>query len=285
MTNAYVTLDTLKGTGALNIVGTAYDERLRSLIEHVSRQEDRVTNRAFFSKTETKTFDGDGSTELLVPDLIAITTLKEDSNNDGTLNTTWAAADFLLEPHNAAPTADGDWSRPYTSLRVSPFSTGNQDVFLRGIKNYEIIGTWGFRSITGTIGFNGTLADASDTSMLTTGTALEVGQTVVIESEQVYVTAFVPSAGTGTATVERRVNGSTGTAHDNKALSIVKYPGEVEEACFIMVARLWKRKDSAFSSEIGFPETGQMVVFRGGLDPDVKDLLGPYTKPALGLGI
>lgn len=286
MTNAYVTVDTIKGSSGLNItVGTVHDDRLLRLAENLSRKIDRETNRFFYSKTETKTFDGDGEKTLFVPDLIAVTTLKEDSNNDGTFDTTWAVADFLLEPHNAAPTADTDESRPYTDIRVNPRTNGSQDAFLNGVKNYEIIGTWGYRAVTEDSGENGTLSDGTGTSLTTNGTTIEIGQTLLIESEQVYVTDYSEAGGTRIATVERGVNGSTGTAHTDEDLNIVRYPGEIEEACFIMVARLWKRKDSGFASEIGFPEAGQMIAFRGGFDPDVKELLSGYVKPAVGVGI
>ena len=274
MANAYISLDTLKGTGALNISGTAYDTRLLAVAENISRQVDRYCNRNIFPYTEAKVFSGDGGAELFVPDLVRVTALEEDSNADGTLDTTWAAADYVLEPANANPTAD--WGRPYTRIAVNTRSNGTQDVFLKDQRNYTVTGTWGYRHVTKDSGRNGTLTTGTVTSLVLDGSALAlgVGDTVLVESEWCYVTA---NAGTA-ATVERAKNGSTGTIHTNADVLIIQYPGPVTEAVFIQAARLWKRKDSGFVSEMGLPETGQITVWRGGLDSDVKELLAPFRK-------
>ena len=280
MPNAYVSVDTLKGTGALNISGTAYDGRLLAISEAVSRQVDRYANREFFPKTEVKVFDGNGKNELFIPDLVAVGTLKEDTNLDGTFETGWATTDYDLEPANASPTAD--WGGPYRRLVVNLKSNGSQDVFLKERRNYQLTGTWGYRQVTKDSARNGTLADGTTGTLTLDGSAsaLEVGQTVQIESEWCYVTAIAGTA----ATVERAKNGSTGTAHTGKDVLIVQYPGPVSEAVLIQVARLWKRKDSGFATEIGMPETGQITVFRG-LDSDVKELLSPFRKiPVAGFG-
>ena len=279
--NSYVTLDTLKGTGALNIAGTAYDTRLLSLIENVSRQVDRECNRFFFFEIGTRFFDGDGGTELFIPDLIAIDTLKEDTNNDGTLETSLAAADYILEPYNARPTNQN--GRPYTRIRVSPKTGGTQDVFQKDIKNYEISGTWGFRQVTKNSTQNGTLADGTTGTLVFDGGTIniEVGQTLLIDSEQLYIKSKSGTSGQ----VDRAQNGSTGTAHTNSDVMIIQYPGEIAEATFIQTSRLWKRKDSGFADQLGFPETGQLTVFQGPLDKDMINLIAPYKKLPLGIGI
>ena len=302
MANAYLSLDVLKGTGALNVTGTVFDTRLRQLSERVSREADRYANRAFFWSIGTLYFDGGsekaevpsrtnttsyivgGAMFLQVPDLVAVTSLKEDTNLDGTYETTWAATDYHLWPYNAQPTKE--WGRPYTRLMVNTRSDGTQDVFLGGQKNYQVVGTWGWWQLSGTSGRNGTLTDGVVTSLVfdgTVGGTIEAGHTVLIDNELVYVTVGTASAGTS-VTVERAVNNTTGTAHTNKAANLVQYPGPVCEAVFIQVARLWKRKDSGFATEIGMPETGQLQVFRG-LDSDVKRLLDPYRKLPVGIGI
>jgi len=342
--NAYITVDSLKGTACLNIMGTAYDTELRLIAESVSRQIDTYCNRKFYTYTGTLTFDGDGSTELFVPELVSITSLKEDSNSDGTFDTTWASKDYILQPQNAQPTAE--WGRPYTRIQVS-FKTGaTQDVFLRDQQNYQVVGTFGFRHVTtnsqwvcsvsnatavdmtvrnwiwGDLNNNGTW-DSDDVTLLadylSSGTfgsstlstsdfiiradvnqdgtitvtdgqallklimygnhtsAIEIGQTLLIGTEQVYVTA---TAGTA-MTVRRGLNGSTGTAYTNAQMLIIKYPETIREAAKIQTARLWHRKDSAYSNIVGMPETGQLVVSTG-LDNDVKQLLTTYKKPAMG---
>ena len=278
MALTYVTVDTLKGTGALNIAGTSYDARLRVLGEAISRQIDRFCNRSFPPLTETRTFDGDNAKELLLPDVISVTTLKEDTNEDGTFETTWAAADYIKYPLNAQPTAD--WGGPFTSLRVSPKTGGTQDEFLAGIQMYEIAGTWGYRYVTREIGLTGTMANGTTGTLTLSGRAdgtLEVGHLLAIGTEWLYVTAWDGTA----ATVRRAQNGSTGTAQTGATIKIVEYPNEIVEAALIQVARLWKRKDSAFAGDVGMTEAGQMVTELRGLDRDVRELLSPFRRFAI----
>jgi hypothetical protein len=283
MANSYIDLQTLKGEGGFDLAtGTAYNIRLRSLAEHVSEQIDRWCNRHFYYRVQTRTFDGDGSTSLLVPDLISVSSIKEDSNEDGTFDTTWSSTDYILYPQNVDPTSTGGFSRPYNQLQVSQKSNGTQDFFEKGQANYQIEGTWGFQKISYDSGLNGTLANATATSLVLSGAVtgtIEPGHTCLIEDELVYVTN---TAGTA-ATVVRGINGSTAAAHANQDVNVITYPGPVIEAVFTQVGRIWRRKDSAFGGSVGFPETGQFGPWIGGLDPDVKTLIGPYRKPAVGM--
>ena len=87
---------------------------------------------------------------------------------------------------------------------------------------------------------------------------------------------YITAIATNTLTVVRAVNGTTAATHVTaKAISVYEYPSAISEACLMMAARLWKRKDSSFATIIGVPEVGTMNIFRG-LDLDVKLLLEPY---------
>lgn len=55
-------------------------------------------------------------------------------------------------------------------------------------------------------------------------------------------------------------------------------PGPVKEACLLLTARLFKRKDAIFGA-LGSIETGMIRI--ANLDPDVQTLLAPYRKLAL----
>ena len=48
MSNAYISLSTLKGSAGLDIAGSAYDTRLVALLENVSREIDRYCERYFY---------------------------------------------------------------------------------------------------------------------------------------------------------------------------------------------------------------------------------------------
>ena len=116
MTTAYADLDTLKSTAVLNLTGSAFDSRLLALLEDVSRWIDAHCNRHFYVLTASRRFDGDGGTQLGIPDLISVTTLASDEDQDRVFETTWSSSDYLLYPLNAEP--QQPWGRPYSRLLV-----------------------------------------------------------------------------------------------------------------------------------------------------------------------
>lgn len=274
MPNSYVGLGTLKGTGALNFAGTVFDARLLNVAEAVSRQIDAYCHRIFYVLIENRDFDvhPTATGTLWVGDLVAVGTVLEDTNEDGTFETGWAATDYILYPLNAQPTSI--WGRPFNRLVVNPKSDGTQDEFLPGKAMYRITGTWGYREDLVNSGElpSGTWGAATATTTLTLSatTTLDVGQTIKVDSEYMYVT------GTGATSiiVQRAVNGSTATAHTG-TVNILRFPQEITEACLIQTSRLWKRRDSGFSTQVGMEEIGQTNIAIG-LDRDVKQLLSRY---------
>ena len=285
MTNAYVSLDTLKSSGVLNITGTTDDARLRQLVEAVSRVVDRYCNRHFYALRMTRKFDGDGGLSLLVPDLISIDAsgLTTDDNKDRTFETTWAASDYLLLSSNADPTtAANPESRPYTMIEVD-VDSGTKSEFPTGRQTVQIAGQWGWwRHLRRASETADAIADAVTTSVTVSARSdVEAGHTILIDSEQLYAQSYAAN----TLTVVRGVNGTTAASHGAGAsIDIYEYPGPVVEVTIMHASRLWRRKDSAFSNATGLPETGQSRV-SDRLDPDVALLLGQYRKVPLGVGI
>ena len=282
MNNSYVSLDTLKSSGVLNITGAGDDGRLRGLAESVSRIVDRYANRHFYSLSATRKFDGAGSLALLVPDLISVDTsgLKTDDDKDRTFETTWATTDYLLLPSNADPaTANNPQSRPYSRIEVD-VDAGTKSEFAAGREMVQVAAQWGWwQHLRRASETANAVADATTTSVtVSSRTDVEAGHTILIDSEQMYVQSYA----TNTLTVVRGVNGTTAASHDaGSAIDIYDYPGPIIEATIMQTARLWRRKDSAFA---GFPESGQTRVFDR-LDPEVMLLLGHYRKLALGVGV
>ena len=75
------------------------------------------------------------------------------------------------------------------------------------------------------------------------GTKLAIGQTILIDSEQLYITGIA----TNNITVTRGVNGTTAASHSNSTdIYIYRYPDAVTQVCLMQTARLWKRKDVLF---------------------------------------
>ena len=285
MTNAYVTLDTIKSSGVLNISGTGDDTRLLALIEAVSRVIDRYCGRHFYSMKTAKRFDGDGGVSLLVPDLISIDAggLKTDDNKDRSFETTWATTDYLLLPSNADPTnSDNPEARPFSKIEVDR-DAGTKAFFRTGRELVQITGEWGYRRhLERASETANAIADATTASIAVSArTDAEAGHTLLIDSEQLYVKSYTGN----TLTVARGVNGSTAASHGGGAvIDIYRHPGPIVEAAIMQTARLWRRKDSAFSNVAGFPETGQTRIAQG-IDADVAMLLGQYRKLPVGVSI
>jgi hypothetical protein len=247
--------------------GAGDDDELFQLLLSVSDWVDHYCNRHFYPRTDTLVFDGRGTVQLLVPDLISITSLKEDGNADLTFNETWATSDYWSQPNNAAPTQH--WGGPYTALKAR--AEGDKaDGFVTGEQNFQIIGVWGYGQYSEDSG-----TDLDDASMDTTkttvavddGTQFEIGQTALIGTEQMLVTGI----SSNNLTVTRALNGSTAAAHaDNSDINILRWPASVERAALVQTARIWTR---SADFEPFFVDSD--------LDTDVRLLLEPYRKTAV----
>jgi len=277
MTSAYADLDTLKSPAVLNLTGNAFDSRLLALLEDVSRWIDTHCNRHFYVLTASRRFDGTGGTQLRIPDLVSLTTLSSDEDQDRVFETTWSSSDYLLYPLNAEP--QQPWGRPYSRLLVD-VAAGSRAAFPSGPSTVEIAGRWGFREETQDSGADineGATFSASDTLLtVTDGTRFAAGQTVLIDTEQLYITAISGND----LTLSRGVNGTAAATHVNGAdIAIFRYPGPVVEACLLRTSRLWRSRDPA---EAG-GNTGRTGLT--GIDPDVQRLLSSYRRAPLGLGV
>ena len=104
----YGDLTKVKDDSALKdpAAGSGDDDELFQLLIAVSDWVDHYCNRHFYPRTQTLEFDGGGG-QLLVPDLISVTSLKEDSNSDLSFDTTWATTDYWLIAYNSEPTSSG----------------------------------------------------------------------------------------------------------------------------------------------------------------------------------
>ena len=278
--HAYITVETLGATAALNATSTANISRMRQISEAVSEQIDAFTKRTFQPRVQTVEMSARGGRTLLLRhDLIALTSLKQDGNSDGTFDTTWAATDYFTMPADAEPTAD--YGRPFRRLEVSLRTNGAQDSFEVGQRNFQLAGTWGYSSILRTVTDNGSVdIDGTQTTLpldATAGTTIQSGNTIKVGSEYIYVTV---AGATATAlTVLRGQRGTTAGSHGSgAAIQVFDYPAPIREAAFVQSSRHWKRKDSGFASDIGMVESGQLVTFKGGLDPDVRDLIRGYKR-------
>lgn len=239
--------------------GAGDDDELFQLLLAVSDQIDGYCSRHFYPRTATRTFDGTADTQLTIPDLISVTSLKSDDDDDGTYETTWATTDYELVPLNAMPTEH--WGVPYHTLRV--LGRGTKSAFERGHGRYQVVGSWGYRSFVEDSGStSGTVSDTTGTSVtVTAGTDFAIGQTIVIDSEQMLITGI----SSNTLTVARGLNGTTAATHSAVTVYILRWPAAVERAALINAARIWTR---APAFEPFYVDVD--------LDSDVRLLLDPF---------
>ena len=196
-------------------------------------------NRHFYAKEATLYFGAADrwEDEIMIPDALAISAATEDIDADGTFSRTWTeGTHFSLSP-------DGEFPKK----GVSALPWGDYSFSDTGKRDIKLVGTWGFgdgisASPWTTIAPTGTIADGSGTTLtLSVSDAVEAGQTIKIENEQLFVSAV---SGTS-ATVERGANGTTGAAHTTAAIATAKYPDEVIRTAQWLAAEAWRHSRSA----------------------------------------
>ena len=235
--NSYATLTELKAI--LGISSTTDDTPMRKILEAASRAIESYCNRRFYSTTETKYFDG--AITLWIPDLLSITTLKTDEDGDGTFENTLATTDYFLYGGGLEDTLN---LYPRTRIEINP--NGDYSSFANGVKKgVEIIGVWGYGDGTTATPYvtDTTTAEAISAGEVaidvTSATNLSVGHTILIESEQMYIT----SISTNTITVEKGVNGTTDAAHDTaKTIYFYRYPRDIMQACIDLSVALYQNR-------------------------------------------
>ena len=271
--NAYNDLTRIKQSVLEGGSSTTWDTELLNWLITASRMIDNHCNRTFYVETATKYWPG--SWQLFIDDILSVTSFKLDEDGDGTFEITMAATDYQLHPFN----------RPSKDLaKIDP--NGNYSGFASGIpKGVEIIGSWGYgdgQSATPYVDSGDDLAAAITSTTATTftvdaGTNFGAGQTILIDSEQMYI----ESISSNTLTIKRGVNGTTAATHTiSTTIYIFQYPALVEGACLIQAVRWHHRRESGYQDQVA-TEMGVTAVGKG-LDKDVKDMLAPLIKRVIG---
>jgi len=273
--NCYADVTTLKSGAYLDMEATANDAYLRGLLEAASRMIDDYTNRHFYTYEGKKYFDGSTS-PFWTPDILSVTTLKTDDNDDKTYENSYTEnTDYYLLPYNST-----------VKTRAVIRTGGSYSSFANGIrKGIEIDGVFGYGNgelVNPYVDSEDDLAAAMEATCLSCfyyatvddGDNFAIGQTIRIDDEQMHITAI----SSNTLTVEREMNGTSCASHAEAAtIYIYLYPQRIKEACLIQCMRWWTRKDSAFADVMGVPELGT-VVAKKGLDPDIQVLLNPFVR-------
>lgn len=145
VTNGYATLTETKTH--LGITDSTDDTPLEDAIETASRQIDKHTGRRFWKDSSgvARTFSASWSDCLYIPDLVSVTSVKTDDNDDRTYETTWASTDYDLEPTDGI--MDGITGWPYTRIRARTDSVSLSRTFPTTRLGVEITGVWGWNAV------------------------------------------------------------------------------------------------------------------------------------------
>ena len=267
--HSYLSVDALKPY--LNDTTDRGNDQYRRALEGVTQEIDDWLDRTFQPYTATFYYTAESPNCIMVDDLLSVTSIKLDLSADRTYGTTMTSTNYELGPYNASQK-----EQPYTIVETRP--SGQYD-FPIGPRGVEIVGTWGYWSRTKTLPVT-VSASAGISTSSTAFTAsspgqIAVGQTVLIDSEQAYVTAVNGSV----CSIERAQNGTTLAAHSTAAaIAVYQYPATIVEACRVQATRLVKRRDAPFGSFAGPTDVTENVVEVSRLDPDVEQLIKTYHR-------
>lgn len=250
MSHTYASLPALKDfirDGGAAGTATTNDARLLAILESSSRAVDRFVDRSHFGsgfgpRQGTNRYDGHGSAEVcLDDDLLTVSSIALlDAPAGNSLGTPVADTDYYLRDRS------GHYDTPpYRDLVFHQY--GSITYTGVGPRVTSVTGKWGYQDVQSSVGTIGTATNSQTTVVLSGGSAY-AGQTLIVDSEQMYVTAF---AG-GTATVQRGVNGTTAAVHSaGAAAAIYLYPSEVADATLQIALRRWKARDAGADGSYG----------------------------------
>ena len=267
--HTYATADDLRDY----LAGTSYSSgwtsdagSIRRILEAVSRRiDDYCGGGTFGPLTETRFYDiGSGSlrdspqyqtvaitddikTSMSTPGVVPLdgwivspTTVTAYGGTDRATSETLTEgynADFWLMPYNSAPK---------TILKLNEDTTKGFDA---GQQTLSILGSWGYTADTVSVTTSDAIGSTTATSASVSSAAnLGPAQTILIDSEQLYITAISGN----TLTVERGVNGTTGATHSGGAsLYRYDYPELVVQAALDLAKIVFRDRDLGAVTTIG----------------------------------
>ena len=187
-----------------------------------------------------------GAGILLLGDWLAtattVTAYGQTARTTSTVLTEGIGNDFLLEPYNRSPK---------TLMKLEEDTT---DSLYGGQQTLTILGEWGWQ--TDKISLSTIDAISSTTTAavsVTSGAGTYAGDTIIIDTEQLYVSAVSGN----NLTVIRGVNGTTAATHSNGVTYYKwKYADDVTQAALDIARTYWRSRDAGLTTIIGTGEMG-----------------------------
>lgn len=232
--NEYASLNRIKSE--LDIGDTSEDAILLERLEASSRFVDAYCQRHFYSELATRIYLLQTARRFFVDDLISVTSMKEINTISG-VESTIDSAKYDLEPFTVAK-----YPKVAVRLKTDYWTGGNK---------LQIEGKWGYkdtRDDSGDTVQDDPLTASATTLNVSKGTNFSVGQTLLIDDEQLYIEAIATNA----LTVKRAVNGTTAVEHvKTTKIYIYSYPAQVVQACLMQTVRYHRGKDASHADIVG----------------------------------
>ncbi len=228
---SYITVDDIKST--LGLTASTDDVLFRKIAEAGTALIEKYTGRKFNIEHATKYFTG--ANRLWVNDLLSVSTIKLDEDASGSFETTLTTSDYVLFPLN---------DFPKTHIEVTEY--GDYGTFANSVKKgVEIVGEWGYGDGESSSSFilestTTSSLGATATTINMVSTNLSMGQTWLIDNEQVY-SKFITGS---TARVERGINGTSATSHvASSSIYTYQYPSDIWGACLNLAVAEYQNRD------------------------------------------
>lgn len=283
MANWYVNRDDLKSALTIPASTTRDHAHLDGAVEAISRLLDDYLGFHAYPSSGVRYYTPTGGTRLRLDyPLLAVDTIQHSSDGGSTYGSTMTTADYYLQPDNATEESP---PRPFWEVVIRPNATSSAAGFPKGItRGTKITGTWGY--FNQTANSSATLATAlavgTTTIKINISTALHPGQTILMGSEQMFLTR-TPTSATGsiTSTVDvlRAQNGTVGATHScATTIAVYTYP-IIERAALYQAEQDYRGKDAPFGNVGGQPGGGQSISI--GLHPFTRRMLDGFRKPVV----
>lgn len=231
------------------------------ILESVSRLLDEKCERSDFGsgfgpRIGTNHYDGAGRNYLrLRDDLQSITTLtiRLATRDSGTILPAADTDYFMMNAEGAYEPG------PYRKLLLHRY--GIVSAFGYGYKVTDIAGVWGLSNVTVPTGItvsSGLASDATVTTFTASAAGLSPGMTLLIGTEQIYVSDIGATPFT-TTTIVRGCNGTTAAVHPNAStIARYTYPAQAHETTLRIYQRRYRARDAgADGTEEGLNAPGR----------------------------
>lgn len=267
--------DALIVGGSTNLTDAGNNALKLEMLDEVSRLIDARAHRGsgFGPWVGTKSYDGrvvrvidPHDTLWLRADLSALDSLSILSTVSATPITPTVETDFYLA-------GLGGYEAPFRKIILNGLGTPLR--FGHGRRVTSVTGTWSYLYRTRVLSV--TTAEVLDTSEtgvdVSALTGLSPGMTLLIGSEQMYVTATTAGS-PNTITVERGVNGTTATTHITASpITRYVYDASVHTCALRLAERRWTSRDAGADGSDGGGDVGLLSPHEGE-DTIIRRMLG-----------